>query len=69
MIRNERIIEIIDAVRDAQITSTKKVIAKHHITESLYPQNISVDIDRWILNDLIVFLQNYRKEIINNDSQ
>ena len=69
MIRNEHIIEIINVVRDAHKTSAKEMIANHNTTESPFPKNVVIDMDRWILNDLNVFLQSYKKESINNDSQ
>ena len=69
MIRNERIIEIINVVRNAHITSAKEMIANHNTTVSPFPKNVVIDMDRWILNDLNVLLQNYRKEIIKNDIQ
>ena len=68
MPRNE-ILSVIDTIRNAYMDTNHQSINDFDFTNNDFPEKHTIILDRWILNDLYVLLQNYRKEIIKNDLQ
>lgn len=68
MTRDE-ILSVIDTIRNAYRDANHQSINDFDFTKSDFPEKQTIILDRWILNDLNVLLQNYRKEIIKNDLQ
>ena len=69
MITKDEILSVIDTIRNAYRDANHQGINDFDFTKSDFPEKHAIMLDRWVLNDLNVLLQNYRKEIINNDSQ
>ena len=69
MMRKDEILSLIDTIRNAYRDANHQIINDFDFTKSDFPEKQTIILDRWIINDLNVLLQNYRKEIIKNDLQ
>jgi len=69
MITRDQILSVIDTIGDVYRNTNLQGINDFDFSKSDFPEKHTIILDRWILNDLNVLLQNYRKEIISNDSQ
>ena len=69
MMRRDEILSVIDTIRNAYRDANHQSINDLDFTKSDFPEKQTIILDRWIINDLNVLLQNYRKEIIKNDLQ
>lgn len=66
MIDKSREITLIDTIRTIYRDATCEAINNFDYENNQFPEKYTIEIDRFLLNDLNVFLQNYKKEIINN---
>ena len=69
MMPRDEILSVIDTIRNAHRDAIHQGINDFDFTNNDFPEKQTIILDRWILNDLNVLLQNYRKEIIKNDIQ
>lgn len=63
-VRSETIIDTIRKEHQAAITDLSWTFDASH---NGFQETVSITVDRWILNDLNIILQEYRKEFINNE--
>jgi len=67
MITKHRMETILHSIRDKYTEATTKMINDLDCNKDGFPETISINLDRWMMNDLNVLLRKYRKEIENND--
>ena len=69
MIDEDRKITLIDTIRKIYSDAACDESNAFDYSSNILPQKYTIAIDRFILNDLYVFLESYKKEITNNDLQ
>jgi hypothetical protein len=62
-------IAIIDSIKDIYKCASQEAINDYDYKNNKSSETYTVRFDRWLLNDLNVMLQKYKKEIINNEIQ
>lgn len=67
MISNDRSKSIIDTMKTEQVLATNHWIDRWDLPNSDIPDTVTITLDRWVLNDLNVILQQYQKEFISNE--
>lgn len=67
MISNNRTASIIDTIETERKAVTMEWIECLDFNDLTLPDHVTITLDRWMLNDLNLVLQKYKKEFLEND--